>query len=128
MLPFYLELGFNRDSFLLDYEQDKCTDSEMKSIKKYLKSGLSYNSKAIDLFIGKVFAIRACPNEKIDYEPKLEQLKKINSSLFEINNKVIENWKKVDIEDEDILAYNYNDVLFEYTNEMEEWARNKRIK
>ena len=52
----------------------------------------------------------------------------INKSLFEINNNVIENWKKVDIEDDDIMAYNYNDVIIEYTNEMEEWAKNRRIK
>ena len=128
MLPLYLELGFSRESFLLDFEQDKCKESEIKALKKKFKIGLSYNSKAIDFFIGKIFAIKACPNEKIDYELKLEKLKMINKSLFEINNNVIENWKKVDIEDDDIMAYNYNDVIIEYTNEMEEWAKNRRIK
>ncbi len=128
ILPFYLDLGFSRESFLLDYEEDKCKESEIKSIKNNFKIGLSYNSKAVDFFIGKIFAIRACPNEEINYKPKLEQLKAINQSLFEINNKVIDNWKKVDIENDDILAYKYNDVLFEYTNEMEEWAKSKRIK
>ena len=97
-------------------------------LKQNYKFGQLYNSKAIDLFIGKYFAIRACPNDSIDYSDKLDELKIIDERLFEINKNAIDFWVKLDIEEDDILADSYRDVLDVYLKNMKKWLLNKDIR
>lgn len=127
MLPIYLELGYNKNLFLSDFQIDKCPEKDLINIERNFKSWWIYNGSAIDAFIGKHFAIKACPNAQINYRPKLERLKKINQELFTINQNIFDNWGKVDINEQDILAFNYNDVAIAYQDAMENWVRGKQI-
>lgn len=128
MLPVFLELGYDRNSFISDFNLDKCTEYDLRKIEKNFKSWWAYNGSAIDMFIGKLFSIKACPNSQIDYLPKLERLKKVNSTLYAIQQNIFTSWEKVDINEKDILAFNYNDVVIDYQNAMEDWVVGKKIK
>ena len=67
ILPIYLELGFDRNKFLIDYDTKKCTNQEVEQIKKYWKQGLINNAQVIEFYLEKYFAIKACPNIDFDY-------------------------------------------------------------
>lgn len=128
MLPKYLEMGFSAEKFILDYEVNKCTDIEIVDLKNHWKVHNYYNSQAIDFYLGKYFAIKACPNLNWNYEEKLKELENIDTNLFQINNKLIERWKAMNMESDDILEDDYIIIGGDYIDDMENWIKNKNIK
>jgi len=127
MLPLYLAMGYKRELFIQDYNLTKCSNEEIQNLQNYFQFGPSYNGSAIDLFIGKIFAIRACPNNEIDYRSKLIALKKINSALFEINQNLIDDWIQLDIDVNDPLELGYIGLVLDYCDRMNEWCTGKII-
>ncbi len=132
MLPEYLKMGFKREDFILDYSVDKLTDEELRSIRKHFKTKPifqkeQFNSKAIDLYIGKYFAIKACPNLTFNYESGLNELKKIDSELYSILEIFITGWDKYDYNESDLITGGYNDIVLDLATGLSDWGLNKRI-
>ncbi len=121
MLPIYLNLEFKKEKFILDYYEHKCTLEELKLLKQNYKIHSSINPKAVDFFIGKLFAIFADPNSEFDYSKELDEFRKIDPILFDANYKMIEHWKKIKIENRQVIDDDYHSVLFEYYQNLEKW-------
>lgn len=121
MLPIYLDLGFEREKFIGDYHDHKCTSEELYILKKNYRIDTSINHKAVDFYLGKLIAILADPNIEVDYSEELEELKRIDPILFEANYKMIEHWKEIKIENRQIIDDDYHSVLYEYYQNLEKW-------
>lgn len=126
MLPIYLEMGFDRSKFLLDYHTHKCTDKEIGDIKRFYKIGNRYNAQAVEIFIAKFFAIKADPNLSFDYNNCLLKLKKIDERLHVILNEFISSWEIYDLNKNDVF-YNYRDLVDNLYDGLISWMRNKEF-
>jgi len=111
MLPNYLNLGFDRAKFIDDYNNVKCTIKEANLIAVYFKSSGDLRRIGVDRYVGKYFAMRACPNNTIDYTDCLVKFNEIDPALFQILDKCWYTWLAHDIEHYDVIDNNYNDVL-----------------
>lgn len=131
MLPLYLDMGFQKDLFLSDYNDAKFTiNDELFLRKKFcIKSwfGIKFYSKnAINHYIGKYFAIKACPNETFDYTGSLSVLKKLDSSLFKILDEFYNKWVEYDIDKPNYPA-GYFPFEHKLGTDLEKWFKNKVI-
>jgi len=81
----------------------------------------------IDFYLGKYFAIKACPNLDFDYSDSLEGLSKIDKRLFLINEKLVNNWLQVDIDSQNIED-GFRTIVRNYVYDMESWIKLKRIR
>lgn len=122
MFPVYLKLGFERRDFIKDYDLPKCSDNEIEFIKLFLKPGSTVWEGAADVFIGKFFGIKACPNNTINYTNFLNELKSANSSLFNILDKFWQSWESYDIEA--IPVPEYHSFCYTFIDDLQEWALN----
>lgn len=128
MLPNFLNMGFERKKFLLDYEINKCSDEELVSLKRNYKIGNKVNPIAVDFYIGKIFAMMADPNDSFDYSPQLSIFEKIDPLLYGITMRLIDRWIEIKIEDRQIMDDDdYHSVLFEYYENMKEWISKTKI-
>lgn len=128
MLPIYLDLGFDRRKFIRDYDHYKCTLQEVDQIKKYWKQGPTYNAQAIEFYLEKYFAAKACPNEAFDYEESLKALNQLDEKLFSIQEKLIKRWTAMKIDSKDTLQDDYKMIAGDYIDEMKDWVKSKRIR
>ena len=128
ILPIYLELGFDRNKFIIDYDTKKCTNQEVEQIKKYWKQGLINNAQVIEFYLEKYFAIKACPNIDFDYGIYLQELIQIDKKLFSINEKLIKRWSEMKIDSQDVLEDNYIIIAEDYIDEMINWAKSVKIR
>lgn len=124
MLPIYLDKGFRVDKFLSDYTEPKCTENEITLIRQYINAPNSWK-QAADLYIGKYFAIKSCPNLSFDYSHYLKQLNGIDSELYEILDKFWNGWINFDIYNQDAIFNNYRDLSTFLTDSLKEWAGKK---
>jgi hypothetical protein len=127
MLPIYLNMGFDREKFILDYHDHKCSNEELKFLKKNYKISKKVNPVAVDLYFGKFFAIKADPNNSFDYSSQLSVLKKIDPLLFQISERMIDFWNEIKIENRQIIDDNYHSVLFEYYENLKKWISKTRF-
>ena len=132
MLPEFIRLGYEPNEFISDSLVNKLTDEEVLKIKNHFVTNLFfkkvYNASAIDLYIGKYFAVLACPNKTFDYTIQLNKLKAINQELFQILEKFITAWINFDYEDDDPIRGSYHILLFDFINSLENWTHGKVIK
>ena len=126
MLPIYLNLGFNREKFLFDYYENKCTERELSDIKAYYKDGDRFNTNAVELYIGKYFAIKADPNIEFDYEGCLLKLKKIDEKLFLVLEGFVSSWIKYDLENKDIFN-DYHKLTDKFYEGLKLWMTKKQF-
>lgn len=126
MLPIYLKMGYRKDKFLFDFHENKCTDQELSEIKRYYKLGKNYNAKAVDVFIGKFFAIKADPNVNFNYSIALIKLKEIDEKLYLILDNFLISWIYYDLDNKDIFN-TYSDLVDQFYNELKSWLNNKII-
>lgn len=121
MLPIFLSLGYNREKFILDYKTDKCTLLELAVIKNYYKNFGALRQYAVDLYIGKFFAIKADPNTDNDYSERLDVLSTIDSDLYEILENFFRSWLEYDIDNDDIFN-DYYTLLNDFLIKLTSWA------
>jgi len=127
MLPLYLDMKFEREKFILDYNTHKCTPEALTFLKRNYKQGGKVNAKAVDLYIGKFFAMIADPNNSYDYSNELESLKRIDPLLFKINKRMIDFWSEIKIKNRQIFDDDYHSVLFEYYDNFLTWISKNKI-
>ena len=125
MLPIYLKLGYERNKFIHDYEKHKITIKEVEQIKTHWKQGQDYFAKAIEFYLEKYFAARACPNPSFDYNNELQELRQIDEQLFLINEKLIDRWTNMKIDSRGPLEDDYIIIAEDYIAEMKDWANSK---
>ena len=123
MLPIFLSLGFERKCFLSDYSTNKFTAQELEAVKNHFcKYGL-YHSSTIDLFIGKYFATKSCPDNSKDYTNQLKELQSINNELYLILDKFLIAWNNFDYNNDG----DYHSFVFDLVNELDNWTIGKLI-
>jgi hypothetical protein len=132
MLPEFLKMGFNREDFISDYSINKLTDEDLKLIKKFFKTKSlfqreKYNSKAIDLYIGKYFSAKSCPNLTYNYDKGLNELACINADLYSVLASFMNNWELFDYNDNDPITGGYRQILLDFVNGLTEWGKEKRV-
>ncbi len=121
MLPIYLELGFDRKKFIIDYDQYKCTNEEIMIFNKYYKIGKKINLKVIDAYIGRLISILCDPNSDFDYSSDLKKLEKIDPLLFKIIVRLINHTKEVKVLDRTIFEDNHRTVISNFYKNMINW-------
>jgi hypothetical protein len=121
MLPIYLDMGYERELFLSDYHKHKCTRKELNSLIDNYRKDNKITSDGADLYVGKLIAIIADPNDSFDYTEEKAALKRIDSNLYEVVIKLCDHWNTVDIESTDITGTSYHDVIFDFSDNLEEW-------
>lgn len=125
MLDIYLHLGFDRTKFIVDYTTPKCTSHEISLISSFINSDNLLWKHSADLYLGKFFAIKACPNNEINYTPYLEQLQQINTPLYYLLDKFWNTWLAFDIEKYNLREYNYWNMCDEFYNSLLGWTLKK---
>lgn len=124
MYPKFIGLGYKPGDFLTNSLESKATFKDIKRIK--LKFLGSYNSKAINYYIGSLFSIFADHVDN-DYSKQIECLKKLDSDLFSIVFEFWNKWKIFDIENIDAIYNSDLDLTNSFIDNMTEWVKNKRI-
>lgn len=131
MLPEFIKLGFTPNEFLADYSINKLTDEETAEIKKYFLVQITpqkiYFGKTIDLFIGKYFSVKACPNKSFSYEKNLAELKKIDTPLYQVLDDFLNEWIKYDYNDTNPLTGGYHLFSYDFIDNLEKWTEGKMI-
>lgn len=125
MLPIYLKLGFNKNKFITDYDVNKCSKADIQQLKDNFKIGRKYYGEAVDFYIGKYIAIKADPKKHINYPKSLNELKKLDSKLYAIIDKCIDDWKKMPLEKENIWDNDYHSISFEFYESLTLWTDGK---
>lgn len=125
MLPEFIKMGYNADEFLHDFNEIKLEPELTKLISDLFKNENDYyNSIAVDSYIGKYFACKACPNAKFVYEDRLNELKLIDSELFDALDEFWNEWLEFDINN-DSVTNDYHMILFRFLDALESWAGQK---
>lgn len=127
MFEKYSEMGFDPAKFILDYDKHKCSAHELAELKRYYKQNGSYNSQAVDLYVGKFVAMCADFNEDFDYTACFDGLDKLDPQLFTILDQLITDWEELDIENDDILISSYYPLLTRFYDCMKIWLNGKRF-
>jgi hypothetical protein len=125
MLPLYLEMGFDRSMFLLDYHEFKTEPGFLGQIAKYYKQANLFNLSAIRNFIGKYFAFKCDPNPAFSYDTELQQLKKIDSQLYQILENYFLRWAGYDFTNDPFSEY--RDINLDFYAGLKPWMNGKRF-
>ncbi|MBN8878043.1 MAG: hypothetical protein J0I32_10890 [Sphingobacteriales bacterium] len=119
MLPLYLQMGFKRELFLMDYCERKCEEYHLTIIEAGFQKDSLLRVTAIDLYIGKFFAIKSCPNPSFDYTPFLSRMREAEPSLYEILDKF---WKAVVTLNIETTELHYHlELAGDFKDELEQW-------
>lgn len=125
MLPIYLERGFERSVFLLDYHEFKTEPGFIGQISRYYRQGALYNISAIKNFIGKFFAFKCDPNPTFKYDAELLQLSKIDTQLYQIMEAYFMRWADYDFTTDKLSEYRgINSDLYDA---LKPWMNGKRF-
>jgi hypothetical protein len=126
-------LGFSEVDFLSDFESIKISDVEIEYIKTYYKREEIFDKDCIDFYIGKFFGIKACTNKKFNYTRYLNELKSIDSTLYQTLDRFWNHWIEYDIQNSDkkfmifIKKPRYQKFLKSFIKELNIWAKSKTI-
>ena len=121
MLPIYLELGFDRKKFILDYTKYKCSAEEITQFNRYYKVGKKVNLKTIDSYIGRLVSILSDANEDFDYSADLKKLEKVDPLLFKIIVRLIDHTKEVKVLDRTFFEDDHRTVISNFYKNMINW-------
>lgn len=132
MFPEFIKLGYDAEKFISDYSINKLTHEELTRIKQHFITKKLfkkiYRAKIIDLYIGKYFAVKACPNSNYNYDASLAGLKQIDQDLYLVLENFSTSWTNFDIEDKDPITGNYHTFLYDFIDSLEKWTNGKTIK
>lgn len=121
MLPLFIEMGFDKSEFIADYDTDKLTES--RTIRLKLESKWFFKTRnfkmAVKLFLGKYFAVKACPNQGFNYGDKLSRLEILYPALYFACESFLDNWSGFEIPSSDLIAGSYYDFLNDFVLELE---------
>lgn len=122
MLPLFLDLGYKRHGFISDYHKHKCHIEELCFLESAWQDSESNYYQLIEFYLEKYFAIKACPNLKFDYGQQLKILEKLDKSLFDINEQLIQKWNNMSIELGTHSEQQYIETAENYIYDMKKWV------
>jgi hypothetical protein len=128
MLPYFLELGYDRSGFIYDFTENKFTDVEVQSIiaNYYNKATDVYNSIAIDYYIAKYIAAKACPNTSFNYSKNFQLLNNLDPKLFLVLEKFYNDWLTYDKNKVSIIIDPHS-IASDFVDNMDKWSNGKVI-
>jgi len=127
ILPMYLEMGYDRTKFIEDYDLYKTTRNEIEYFENFFRNNGEINLNLIDPYIGRVVSILADPNNNFNYEVELIRLKLIDAELFDVIQKMVKHWKEIKLVDRQLYDHNYNDVTYNFFENLEQWMLNNNL-
>ena len=77
---------------------------------------------SVDLFIGKFFAMKASPNNQLNYQKCYDQLQWINPSLYSILDSFWKKWEEFDIYEYDQDQRVYKEFTDTLMYQLGEWT------
>ena len=120
ILPLYLHMGYERNTFISDYNEIKST------IIPTIKNNDIYYSMRVNQFIGDLVAILCDPNPIHNYELYFKRSQNIDKDLFDIIFDFVNTWKLYDIKEEDnYLGPNHYTIVTEFIDKLLKWSENK---
>lgn len=125
MLPIYLERGFERSMFLLDYHEFKMDPGFIGQITRNYKQGALHNLSAIRNFIGKFFAFKCDPNLTFNYDTELHQLRKIDTQLYQILQNYFQRWANYDFTADPLSEY--REINSDFYASLKSWMSGKKF-
>ncbi|MCK9340087.1 MAG: hypothetical protein M0P38_08900 [Bacteroidales bacterium] len=126
MYPKFINLGYKPADFLKNSMDEKASIKDLKEIKRLKqKFCCSYNSKAINFYIGSLFSIFA-DHVKNDYTQHHEYLKQLDYELYSIVSDFWNKWVIFDIENIDASNSDL-DLTNSFIDNMKKWVKRKRI-
>lgn len=127
MLPYFERMGYKKENFIADYSKNKCEIKAAKLISKKFKYFGIYNKKAIDLYIGMYFAIKADPND-IDYSKQLQIFLKTDKKLFKILDIFWYKWSNYNYDVTNDRDYWLDDFAGDFIDSIKDWILKRKIK
>jgi len=127
MLPLYLEMGFDREKFIVDYNLFKSTSEEINQFQKFYRKGKNINIQMVDPFIGRIVSILADPNDGFDYSDHIEKLKKIDPLLFRIVERLLEHTKELKADNIKLMDDTYLTVTHNFYENLKKWVTSNKI-
>lgn len=127
MLPIFLDMGFDIEHFISDYHKNKADSIYIDNIIQKLKIKDSYNADIFDSYVGRYFAIVACPNKNFHYGEALTKLKELSPDLYDVLNRFTEKWTDLNLLDSEIDLSLYKTTLWNFLDELEHWTENKNF-
>jgi hypothetical protein len=126
MFEIYKGLGFSQEKFILDYFEYKCTESDIKFLSRNYKIGNKINNNTVDFYIGKLVAIFCDLNIENDYQKHLTILEKLDTKLYSIVEKLIEETKAYNLNNENIFI-SYRDIANDFYSNLITWIKINKI-
>ncbi|MBD3584074.1 hypothetical protein [Flavobacterium selenitireducens] len=125
MLPLFLQMGYTRKQFISDYVQDKLSYSFLNELKNsyFIKPGV-ISGRSVDAFIGQFASAVSCSNDTMNYPVKLEILKSIDPSLYDVLDKTYKDWLEVK---ENSIYPSPHTVSYEFVENLDSWASQRNI-
>lgn len=128
MLPDFIELGYDPSRFISDFTENKFTDEEVEYIiVNYYNSATGiFNSTAIDYYIAKYIAARACPNTSFNYSNNFQSLNNLDPDLFFVLEKFYNDWAAYDRKNASIIIDPHS-IASDFVDHMDNWSTGKMI-
>lgn len=128
MLPIFLDMGYKRSDFLTDYHKIKMNKIVLKDISSNLRRNrlfkYNYNSNYLDLYIGKYFAMKCCPNPSNDYSYYMKKFKLIDEKLFNILEDFVVQFDDLIIKDK---SFSDIEITYDFCTNINKWLNGKNI-
>lgn len=121
MLPLYLQMGFEKERFLADYHNHKCSEIELSLIEGwYNNSDFGSRQYATEQYLAKYFAIKACPNPAFNYDAPLLRLNVVDNVLFNILESFWDKLREFDMVKSDPVFNSYRSFSYPFTEELKQ--------
>ena len=118
MIDLFTELGYKRHEFLDDYDVKKMTWAETLNLKLRWANKSQFRDQTADFYIGKFFAIKACPNPKFKYAKPLKSLNKLSPQLFEILDNFWREWIETNLDQPEEI---YEELASKFALQLSKW-------
>ncbi len=124
ILPKFINLGFRNNDFLSDFSTPKMTLKELNTLQLHFKNKEFYNKDAIDFFIGKFIAMKACNNRLFNYNRYYIEFARLDKILFTLLDDFWSDWLTFDIDNPNDT---YDEIFDFFIDDIHNWIKDKII-
>jgi hypothetical protein len=124
MLPIFLKMGFTDKEFLSDFNETKMTTTFFEAIKSRYRTKEAYDREAVDVYIGKFFAMKSCNNKKFKYFEHYMSMQKLDKKMYKLLYDFWSDWETFDFLDPED---SYSGILEYFVTDLKTWLSNKTL-
>jgi hypothetical protein len=124
MRPIFLKLGFSEKDFLGDFNDVKMTEPIFDAIKSRYRINGVYDREAVDVFIGKFFAMKGCNNKAFKYFKYYMSMQKLDKKMYKLLYDFWSDWETFDFLD---IKDSYDGILEYFLNDLKEWLSTRTL-